>query len=512
MKASTSGNHYYLLIGIMAIASILRFHHIGQPLIDATSWRETDVAGVANSFYQGNWNIFYPEVSWNGPGPSYQGMEFQTVSYISALLYRFVGQHDWVGRSVAVVFGLWGIFAFYQFVSRVWNKEHALAGSAFLAILPGNFYIDRLFTPDSAMLALVMTGCWFLTVYLQTERRRYLVLAGLIGGWGFLTKLPGMIVGIPMLYAILAIPGSREMPLSKRNTTIFAAGVLTVIPVIAYYLWARHLSVSYPPYHFTGGGNWLWENGLQEWFGEAYFLPQLYQHLSVWFWTKPVMALVVIGLLLPPPQGKSRWLFHWWMLGIVVYYFFGAQELVSNPTNLNIVNPAAAAMAGNVLLATASFARRIAGPVVSLVSTSAILLLVCGNGYRHVEAWGYHPYAESAYKLGLALRESTQPDDLVVTMAQDLGDPVAIYYSGRRGWVFPPAVTWSSINWSDGITDERQAIRLLEELRSQGADWFGVVQKQGVRIRKNNPQLAEYLARTFELERETPDWTIYRIP
>ena len=95
---------HYLLIGILAAASILRFHQIGQPYIDATSWRETDVAGVANNFYRGNWNIFYPEVSWNGPGPSYQGMEFQTVSYISALLYRILGQHDWVGRSVAVLF------------------------------------------------------------------------------------------------------------------------------------------------------------------------------------------------------------------------------------------------------------------------------------------------------------------------------------------------------------------------------------------------------------------------
>lgn len=217
MKASSSQNHYYLLIGIMATASILRFHQIGQPLIDATSWRETDVAGMANNFYQGNWNIFYPEVSWNGPGPSYQGMEFQTVSYISALLYWFVGQHDWVGRSVSVIFSLWGIFAFYQFVSRVWNREHALAGAAFLAILPGNFYIDRLFTPDAAMLALVMTGCWLLIVYLQTERLRYLALAGLIGGWGFLTKLPGMIVGIPMLYAILAIPCRDGMPLAKET-------------------------------------------------------------------------------------------------------------------------------------------------------------------------------------------------------------------------------------------------------------------------------------------------------
>jgi hypothetical protein len=320
-----------------------------------------------------------------------------------------------------------------------------------------------------------------------------------------------MIVGIPMLYAMFAIP-SHRLPLVKRNAAIFAAGVLTLIPVIAYYLWARHLSVSYPPYIFAGGHNWLWQNGLRAWVREAYFLPRLYQHLNLWFWTKPVMVLVAIGLLLPPPQGKSRWLFHYWMLGIGIYYVFGAQELVSNPTNLNIVNPAAAALAGNVLLAIASFARRVGGRIVALAITSAILLIVVRTGYRHVEDWAYHSYAYKAYKLGLALRERSRPEDLVVTMAQDIGDPVAIYYSGRHGWVFPPAETWASFNWSDGITDEREAIRLLEELRNQGADWFGVVENQKVRMRKNNPQLTEYLARTFELDSETPDWTIYRIP
>ena len=134
------------------------------------------------------------------------------------------------------------------------------------------------------MLALVMTGCWLLTAYLQTERRRYLVLAGLIGGWGFSDKTSWDDCLNTDAVRVLAIPGSRGMPLAKRNTAIFAAGVLTVIPVIAYYLWARHHSVSYPPYHFTGGHNWLWENGLQEWFREAYFLPRLYQHLSLWFW------------------------------------------------------------------------------------------------------------------------------------------------------------------------------------------------------------------------------------
>ena len=144
---------------------------------------------MAENYYRTNWNIFYPEVNWNGPGPSYQGREFQTVTYIAALLYGVFGQQDWVGRSVVVAFGVWGIFALYQLVRRVWDEERALAGAAVMALLPGSIFIERSFLPDPAMVALVVTSLWMFVAYLQTERLRYLVLAGVIGAWGLLTKI-----------------------------------------------------------------------------------------------------------------------------------------------------------------------------------------------------------------------------------------------------------------------------------------------------------------------------------
>lgn len=63
---------------------------------------------MADNFYRGNWNIFYREVSWGGPGPNYQGREFQTVHLYRGVVLQAVGQQEWVGRGVAVAFGLWG--------------------------------------------------------------------------------------------------------------------------------------------------------------------------------------------------------------------------------------------------------------------------------------------------------------------------------------------------------------------------------------------------------------------
>jgi hypothetical protein len=121
----------------------------------------------------------------------------------------------------------------------------------------------------------------------------------------------------------------------------------------------------------------------------------------------------------------------------------------------------------------------------------------------------YHPYAQEAYKLGLALRQMTKSDDLVVTMANAIGDPVVIYYSQRRGWIFPPV--GSGKTWTQLPEDDNKAIRLLDGLRAQGAGWLGIVNEHRDDIWKNHPLLAEYIEHTCELKQESPEWVIYRI-
>ena len=355
----------YFLIAILALAAVLRFHHINQPLVDVFSWRETSTAMMADNFYDSNWNIFYPEVSWGGDGPNYQGREFQTVSYIAALLYVIVGQQDWVGRSIAIMFGLWGIFALYKLVRRVWKEQNALASAVVMALLPGSIFIERSFLPDPVMVALVTTSFWILVVYLQTERWHYLLIAAAVGCWDFLTKITGLIVGIPMMHAMLTILGRQNQLHPRKLTTISVAAVAMLVPVIAYYLWALHLSLSYPPYHFAGSGNWLW--GLSPWWGQHYFVGELIKNFYYWLWTGPVILLVGLGLLVRPPRekreqkaAKAPWLFHWWFFAGMVYYFVGAKELVDNPWNFYLINPAAAALAGHGIIIIASFTARMA--------------------------------------------------------------------------------------------------------------------------------------------------------
>lgn len=509
----------YSLIIILVVAAILRFNHINQPFVDYISWRQTSTAMMAENFYRRNWNILYPEVSWDGPGPSYNGREFQTISYLAALLYVVVGQHDWVGRSLAILFGLWGIFALYQLVRRVWDEKHAIAAATMMALLPGSIFFERSFLPDPAMVSLVVTSFWILVVYCQSQHFRYLLLAAAIGTWGFLTKITGLIVGIPMLYAMWALCDRNWLFRAKRLATITAVTVGAFVPIVAYYLWARHLSLTYPPYHFAGGGNWVWDSGLQAWLDKKYFLPGLIWVFDTWLWTKPIIFLVALGLVLRPPQfsnseRKAPWLFHIWLLMGVLYYIIGAKELVPNAWNFHILNPAAAVLAGRALLAIASQVGKLTRSSLAPLATIAVILFLVGAIGQKSLQFVYDPpeywKITDSYKMGLALRQVSKLGDLVVTIPNDLGTPIAIYYSQRRGWVFPPAST-ENLDWTKLPEDESRAIEIFEDLRDKGADWLGIGQQQGRNLWKNHQTFIQHVDRTCEFHSKSKDWLIYRI-
>jgi len=512
------------IVIIVALAAILRIAHLDQPLIDAFSWRQASVAMMAENFYQTNWNILYPEVNWTGPGPNYQGREFQTVSYLAALLYIPFGQQDWIGRGIAVLFGLWGIFAFYHLVRLIWDEKRATVSAAVMAVLPGSIFIERSFLPDPAMVALITTSLWLFVLYLNTERWSRLLLAGLIAAWGGCTKIPGLIIGLPMAYAWAIVLGYRRAFGPKKLLSLSLFGLIVLIPVIAYYLWARHLALSYPPHHFAGASNWIWVEGASTWLAETYFLSQLLEIFRVWMWGEPVIVLVGVALLrpvLPPYKGnllnstKPIWLFHVWFLAFVFFYLIGASELIKNPWNFHLLNPAAAALAGDIIVRLSSifsfqkrdlattFIPRLKLSISSLTSLMIlIVILVAGQqGLR----WMYYPYAQQSYSLGLALQQATDTGDLLVTMADSFGDPIALYYSERRGWAFPPFSPRIPLPDNDD-----RSIQLLEELRTQGATWLGMVITHFYTIEKDHPALMEYLLNTAVAHSHSSEYVIYR--
>lgn len=503
------------LVAILAIAAALRFVEITQPLVDAFSWRQASTAMMADNFYSRSWNIFYPEVSWTGPGPSYQGREFQIVSYITALLYTFFGWHDWIGRVVAACFGVGSVCSLYLLANAVWGRTHAKAVGLAMAILPGAVFIDRSFLPDPAMLALTTTALFVFVKYIDNERRSYLLAACLLLTLGVLAKLPGIAVGVPFAYLALEATFATRRHSMRWLLVVTFCGLVSVCLILGYYSWAVYLGNAYPPYHVAGSG-YIWQDGFSTYIRERFFLEKAAALLYLWYLLPVFMVIAGIGLLWgapkQPAEDRGRWVFHAWMLGAVLVYLAGAREITSNPWNMLIGLAPIAAFIGRgfCVIVGANGSSELSLAATARLAVVAVVALLTGTVPAHQLL--SRPIADNAHVLGQELNRLSMPGDLVVTVASDVGDPVAIYYSRRRGWVFPPG--GGEEDWSI-FEDDAKAIETLEQLRSEGADWFGfttdATDNQDRKFTEHHKQLLDHLERISVDRVSTDDYVIYQL-
>lgn len=512
----TSPEDAMVLILLVALALALRIQFVTDPIVDVFSWRQASTAMIAENIPRNGWNIFLPEVDWTGPVPSYQGREFQLLTLLSAIANELFGWHDWTGRAVAVMFSLITVVSLHRLTALVWGELHAHAVTLVYALLPGAIMIDSSYLPDPAMLALVTAGIWLYLRYFLEGGRGLLFAAAIAFALGALTKLPGMAVGlVPVwLVALLLLRGQIRRALASS-----AAMVAVVVIVAAYYGWAIHVGSSYPPYHIAGSG-YIWELGLETLLEKRFYLQDLWEVSIWWLYGYPFLILLAAGLWFFPPRtagdgdGALVYLPVVWLISCVILYVVAAREITINPWNLHVFNVPFAFFAGHGLITLIRLGGNTLASWRSLWRLAmAGVIVILGSTVPLVSRMK-DPFSEEARLLGNALQEMKAPEDLVVTISPDVGDPVAIYYSRGRGWVFPPG--GGQTTWSVFGDDGTPAIAQLEELIAQGARWFGYAKNAkddfGRYFVEHHTGLISWLQQNATLVRETSDFVIYRLP
>src|SRR5881396_2410837 len=64
-----------LVICMWILAVGVRLILIAQPYIDHWSWRQSDVAAIAQNFWKNGFRFAYPQVDWAGDATGYVGTE-----------------------------------------------------------------------------------------------------------------------------------------------------------------------------------------------------------------------------------------------------------------------------------------------------------------------------------------------------------------------------------------------------------------------------------------------------
>jgi 4-amino-4-deoxy-L-arabinose transferase-like glycosyltransferase len=140
---------------------------------------------------------------------------------------RIFGVNTWSILVPQALEGVATVWLLYLTVRRRFGATAGLIAGAVLATTPVAVLMFRYDNPDSLLVLLLVGSAYAMVRALEDGRTRWLVLAGTLVGFGFLTK---------MLQAVVVLPGfalvylyAAPVPLRRRVRQVLTGGVATVV-------------------------------------------------------------------------------------------------------------------------------------------------------------------------------------------------------------------------------------------------------------------------------------------
>jgi 4-amino-4-deoxy-L-arabinose transferase-like glycosyltransferase len=178
------------LLGLLAVTALLYLWDLSRN-------------GYANDFYAAavqagtrSWKAFF--------FGSFDSSSFITVDKTPASLWvdelsgRMFGFSSWSLLAPQAVEGVLSVLLLFAAVRRWFGPEAGLIAGAVLALTPAAALIFRFNNPDALLVLLMTAAGYCVQRAIERDRTRWLVLAGLLLGFAFLTK---------MMQAFLVLPG-----------------------------------------------------------------------------------------------------------------------------------------------------------------------------------------------------------------------------------------------------------------------------------------------------------------
>lgn len=474
-----------LLTVVAGVALAIRLFKIDQPFVDAWSWRQADVAMIAENFYRRSANILYPRINWAGSAPGYVGTEFPLVPGLAALLYVAFGVQDWIGRSISLAFFGLSLSSFSFLLCRLVSPRVALFAVTSYALAPLSIFASRAFIPDMAALALSLTALALAAAWFADSRRPTFIALCVVTTLAVLVKLPSILVGLPILY--LGVTRHGPDLLRRREPWILAGVVLLVS--LAWYGHALRTSLVHPPYHIFGSG------------GIGLGSLNTYQGIlreAVIDGLTPVLSTVAAAGALCSMRDRSARVFHCWLLALLVFVLIAAPGH-RHPWYVLPLVPVASVFAAFALEGVVRRCAQMLPYRVVLAAVSIPYVAVLGYaGYVSVTPL-YHPRNAVDWQAGLAIDALTPADALIITV--DWGDPTTLYYSRRRGWHF-------LTNFGVAPDDSQGAIAELQRLVAGGARYLVFTQRTFWWL-ENYEEFRRHVRARYPPVRETSDYVIF---
>jgi 4-amino-4-deoxy-L-arabinose transferase-like glycosyltransferase len=207
------------LVGLLLATAVLYLWGLG-----ASGW--------ANSFYSAavqagseSWKAFF--FGSSDAGNSITVDKTPAALWLMGLSVRIFGLHSWSILVPEALAGVAAVGLLYASVRRWFGPAAGLLAGATMALTPIAVLMFRFNNPDALLVLLLVAGAYAIVRALESASTKWLALAGVLVGFGFLTKMLQALLVVPafaLAYLIAAPTGFW-----RRVRQLLVAGLAMVV-------------------------------------------------------------------------------------------------------------------------------------------------------------------------------------------------------------------------------------------------------------------------------------------
>ncbi|WP_354699415.1 glycosyltransferase family 39 protein [Paraconexibacter sp. AEG42_29] len=217
------------LVALLVLAAVLDLWALGQ-----NGWANTYYSATVKSMTTSWHNFVYASFDASG---------VMTVDkpplalWVQAASARVFGFNAWALLVPQALMGIASVALVYDLVARRFGRVAGFAGGAALAVTPITVAMSRHNNPDALLVLCVTAALWFLVRALEDGRTRWLVLAGVMVGLGFETKMAAGLLVVPAIAAAYLYVAPRGYLTAVRQLSLGGLALAVVALAWPVLLW-----------------------------------------------------------------------------------------------------------------------------------------------------------------------------------------------------------------------------------------------------------------------------------
>jgi 4-amino-4-deoxy-L-arabinose transferase-like glycosyltransferase len=189
--------------------------------------------------------------------------------WVQAASAKVFGYGSWSLLLPSAVAGALSVWLLTITVRRVWGRTAGLSAGLALALTPIMFAVSRSTNPDAILVCLLVASAWAVERAIATDRLRWSALAGLLVGFGFLTKMLAAGIVLPALALAVFVGGRSAWRRRIGHGALIGAGFVAVSAA-----WVTLMDLTAGPYVGGSEDGSAWDlvfgyNGFGRLFGNS---------------------------------------------------------------------------------------------------------------------------------------------------------------------------------------------------------------------------------------------------